>query len=557
MTQQEALAILKTGRNVFLTGEPGAGKSHTVNAYVAYLRAHGVAVSVTASTGIAATHIGGMTIHSWSGVGISRTLSKHDLAALVSRDKLVHRVKSARVLVIDEISMLDGRMLDLVDTVCKALRASALPFGGLQLVVVGDFFQLPPVDRDGVGVQFAFDATAWREAAPVTCYLSEQHRQEDAAFLCILSALRSGEVDDGHREALLARRAPSSGDMTKLFTHNTDVDRINAHELAKLPGKPETYVMRRHGAKPLVEQIMRGCLSPEQLTLKVGAKVMFTKNATDQNFVNGTTGVVASFDKETRFPVVALRSGRHIAVEPMDWSMVVDGTPLASVVQLPLRLAWAMTVHKSQGMSLDAAYVDLSGAFAFGQGYVALSRVRTMAGLHLGGLNERALQIDPVVRERDVEFRRASAEAQAALAAMTPETLSAAHTQAIVAWGGTVAGNVVPAAPKKKASKGERHAATLALIVGGMGIADAARERGCTPGTVIVHLMECKAAGKLPLKNIAHIFPLDNAALNEIHVAFAALGCEKMKPVHDRFAGKYPYDTLRIAILLYAPPDGT
>lgn len=550
MTQHEALALLKMGHNVFLTGEPGAGKSHTVNAFVGYLRSHGIDVAVTASTGIAATHIGGMTIHSWSGIGISKSLTSRDLAEMAGRDKLVRRMKSTRVLIIDEISMLDGSTLDLVNAVCKAIRASSLPFGGIQVVFVGDFFQLPPVGRDGDMVQFAFDAAAWRDAAPTTCYLSEQHRQEDKAFLRILSALRTGDVTDEHREQLSERYALHAEDMTKLFAHNADVDRINLNELAKLPGKPVTFTMRRHGAKPLVEQIMRGCLSPEHLVLKLGAKVMFTKNSPEQGFVNGTIGVVTAFDKDTGLPIVELRSGRTVTVEAMDWSIVVDGSPLASIVQLPLRLAWAITVHKSQGMSLDAAYVDLSGAFAYGQGYVALSRVRTLDGLHLGGLNERALQVDPTVIARDAEFRDASQAAQDELAAMSEDEIATANVRMIIAAGGTVAGGVAPTAPKKK-NTGERYTETFAVLASGKTIAEAALERELTPRTIIGHLEKLKSSGKLRIADIVHIFEGDAGQLAEIHAAIAKLGFEKMKPVYEYLKEKYPYDTLRIANLFY------
>lgn len=551
MTQNEALAILKMGRNVFLTGEPGAGKSHTVNNFVAYLRSHGIDVAVTASTGIASTHIGGMTIHSWSGIGINKTLNMYELAEIAARDKLARRIKATHVLIIDEISMLDGRMLDLVDRVCKTVRDNPAPFGGLQVVFVGDFFQLPPVGRDNEVVTFAFNSNAWQTASPVTCYLSEQHRQEDKNFLQILAALRRGEIDDDHREQLNERYTQKAGDMTKLFSHNADVDRINNGELAKLTTKPATFTMRRHGAKPLVEQIMRGCLSPEQLVLKIGAKVMFTKNNQELGFVNGTTGVVCNFDKESGLPMVELRSGRVITVEPMDWAIVVDGSPLAAIVQVPLRLAWAITVHKSQGMSLDAAYIDLSGAFAYGQGYVALSRVRTLDGLFLGGLNERALEVDPTVLARDEEFRQASNSAADELAAMDEEAISAAQAAMIVASGGTVAGGIKPITKKNKETKEQRFTATLEIIVTGKTVTEVAELRGRTTGTIIEHLEKLKADGKLPIANILHIFTHDAPALAEIHTAITKLGFAKMKPVYEHLDGKFSYETLRIANLLY------
>ncbi len=556
MTQSEALAILQTGRNVFLTGEPGAGKSYTVNAYVAYLRSHGVDVSVTASTGIAATHIGGVTIHSWSGIGISKTLNRYELAEIVGRDKLVKRVRGTHVLIIDEISMLDGRMLSLVDTVCRTIRNSAQPFGGIQVIFVGDFFQLPPVSRDGDEVMFAFDSRAWHEAAPTICYLSEQHRQEDATFLAILSALRAGEISDDHRETLASRRVSSAEDMTKLYSHNADVDRINSMELAKLPGQPTTLSMRGQGPKPLVEQIMRGCLSPEKLLLKIGAKVMFTKNNPEKGFVNGTTGVVEMFQKGSNYPVVKIRSGRHIVAEPMDWSIVIDGTPVAMVLQVPLRLAWAMTVHKSQGMSLDAAFVDLSGAFAFGQGYVALSRVRTLAGLHLGGINERSLEVDPIVLERDATFRLESDQAREGIAKVSASELAATQQNFLMACGGKLeASEVQPRGefvekPKKETNE-QRWLKTLELIASGKTVPEVAKERGRTFGTIVEHLQNLKDAGKLPIDKIRHTYQGDAKSLAEIHVAIAMLGFEKMKPVYDRLKGRYSYETLRVANLFY------
>ena len=159
-----------------------------------------------------------------------------------------------------------------------------------------------------------------------------------------------------------------------------------------------------------MDQLQRGCLSPETLNLKIGARVMFTKNNFSGKFVNGTIGEVIGFDVESGYPKVKTRYRGVVLAEPVTWSMMADGKTLASLTQLPLRLAWAITVHKSQGMSLDAAFMDLSQAFAFGQGYVALSRVRSLDGLYLGGLNERALEIDPNVLEQDIAFRAKSEE---------------------------------------------------------------------------------------------------------------------------------------------------
>jgi ATP-dependent exoDNAse (exonuclease V) alpha subunit len=161
MTQATALSILKAGGNVFLTGEPGSGKTYLVNAYIRYLRDHDIRVAITASTGIAATHIGGSTIHSWSGIGIRTALSAHDVETIANTDRLAKQIQNTHVLIIDEISMLDASTLDMVEQVCRATRKSAAPFGGLQVILVGDFFQLPPVSKHGdAPAQFAFTAAS-------------------------------------------------------------------------------------------------------------------------------------------------------------------------------------------------------------------------------------------------------------------------------------------------------------------------------------------------------------------------------------------------------------
>ena len=193
MTQEQSLNILKSGANVFLTGEPGSGKTYTINRYIAWLRERGVEPAITASTGIAATHVGGMTIHAWSGIGIKRSLSDWDLEALLEREPLVRRVRLAHVLIIDEVSMLDAHTLAMVDSAVRTLRGNERPFGGLQVIFVGDFFQLPPVSK-GEQSKFAFESPAWDEANPLHCYLNEQHRQEDGVFLELLGALRAGKL---------------------------------------------------------------------------------------------------------------------------------------------------------------------------------------------------------------------------------------------------------------------------------------------------------------------------------------------------------------------------
>ncbi|MFA6603372.1 MAG: PIF1 family DEAD/DEAH box helicase [Patescibacteria group bacterium] len=439
MTQEQALAILKTGANVFLTGEPGSGKTHTINRYVAYLRARGIEPALTASTGIAATHIGGMTIHSWCGIGIADELTPYDLDRIASNERIYKRLMKAKILVIDEVSMLDARTLAMVDAVCRETRRNPMPFGGLQTVLVGDFFQLPPVARDGRTAEFAFRSSAWAELRPAVCYLSGQYRQDDPEFLSVLSAIRSNAVGEDHLRILESRAAARVGaakGAVKLFSHNADVDRINEQELLRLPGVERVFAMETKGPEQLVTSLKRGCLSPETLRLKPGAAVMFTRNNPQAGFVNGTLGTVIDAAGENGFPLVRTSTGARIAAEPMEWKIEDQGRVLASTKQVPLRLAWAMTVHKSQGMSLDAALMDLGAAFEFGQGYVALSRVRRLAGLFLLGCNARALEVHPAILEQDGEFRAVSQGAEEFDTQVSAEKRAAAERSFIVLCGG-------------------------------------------------------------------------------------------------------------------------
>lgn len=441
MTQERALSILKTGANVFLTGEPGSGKTHTVNRYIAYLREHDIDPSITASTGIAATHVGGMTIHSWSGIGIKRTLSPYELDALTSKESLSKRLKAAKVLIIDEISMLDATVLDSVEHIIRLVRGVAQPFGGLQVIFVGDFFQLPPIaERGGSPARFSFEGRAWKTANPIVCYLSEQHRQEDEGYLKTLLAIRSGDIGDHIYEHLQTRHeaAPKDGEVTRLYTHNADVDRMNSDALSRIDGAVRSFVMDSEGNSKLIEGLRKSCISPETLMLKEGATVMFTKNNFEAGYVNGTLGTVTTFEISTGKPVVTTRDGKRITVERAEWAVEDSGRILAKVMQVPLRLAWAITVHKSQGMSLDAALMDLSRAFEYGQGYVALSRVRTMEGLYLQGLNSRALEVHPTVLEHDRHFKTNSESAEEEFEKMSGIELKKMQDAAILGMGGVL-----------------------------------------------------------------------------------------------------------------------
>ena len=414
MKQTLALAILDDGHSVFLTGPAGSGKTHVLNTFIREARAAGKSVAVTASTGLAATHLGGNTIHSWSGIGIADELhSRHASDLSKSRQD---QIINADILVIDEVSMLHDYRLDMVDAICREVRGESEPFGGLQLVMSGDFYQLPPVNRaDSREGGFITSSNAWEEIDPVVCYLDEQHRQEDEQLLEVLTALRENDVRRRHAEALLSRkmtRTPFDDPVTELYTTNADVDSINAQRLDAMDGDVHEYEMTSTGRAGAVEALKKSCLAPELLRLKKGAFVMFVKNAQDRKFVNGTLGEVIDFDDETDLPIVKTRAGAKIMVDRDSWEMRDGDKKIAGLAQLPLRLAWAITVHKSQGMTLDAAHVDLSKAFVPGMGYVALSRVRSLDTLTLGGLNRTALTMHEQSYDIDHMLRKSSKRAE-------------------------------------------------------------------------------------------------------------------------------------------------
>lgn len=406
MTQDEAFTLLTMGKNVFLTGAPGSGKTFLINKYVSWLRSKSIEPAITASTGIAATHIGGQTIHSWAGIGVKNTLSPYDLDQIGQNERLVKRFRKTRVLLIDEVSMLSGNTLRMIDMAIRAGLQTHEPFGGMQVILSGDFFQLPPVERTG-DIFFSFQSASWGDLSPHTCYLEEQHRQKKTHLADILHAMRNTAITSEHKNHLNDRKIEIvPKDIPHLYTHNVDVDAKNTARLAQLKGKEYTFRMESSGSKKRVETLKKGVLAPEILTLKKNAQVMFVKNHSSGMFVNGTLGTVVGFSHG--LPKVKTTGGKVITVEAESWGIEENGKVLAQVSQLPLRLAWAITIHKSQGMTLDAAYIDLTKTFVEGQGYVALSRVKDLSGLYLSGIREEAFRLHPRIVEADTVFRKQS-----------------------------------------------------------------------------------------------------------------------------------------------------
>lgn len=440
MNQETTLQIMKSGKNIFLTWQAGSGKTYVLNKYIQWCWSCDIPVAITASTGIAATHIWWVTIHSWSGIGIADSLSEQEIHAIASKNRIRSNIQKTNVLIIDEISMLYGEMLDNIERIIQAVRYDESPWGGMQVIFCGDFFQLPPISRHwDTTKRFAFAAKSWNASDLHFCYLDTQHRQEDNKFQKILDALRVWEltqdmiVELEHRRDTVFQDTP----FVRLYTHNMDVDRINQEQLEKLPGESKKFQAGTRGNKKFVAGLLRGMLAPVTLELKVDAHVICVKNNATAWYYNGTTAIVTWFDKETQYPIIQLKNGNKIIIEPETRNIENEEELIASVRQVPLKLARAITVHKSQGMTLDAAEVDLSRSFAYGQCYVALSRVKSLEWLRLLGLNKDNLKAHPLVLRWDVYFRSQSDELMSEYTDTTQQQWSELHKNFVESMDGT------------------------------------------------------------------------------------------------------------------------
>ncbi len=544
MKQIEALEILKMGHNAFVTGAAGSGKTHLLNEYIRYLREHGASIGITASTGIAATHMGGMTIHSWSGLGIRDTLTPYDLESMEEKSYLWKRFEEAHILIIDEVSMLHHFRLDLVDQIARFFKRNDKPFGGMQVILCGDFFQLPPISRSGEEpAQFAYHSDSWKNLDLKICYLEEQHRQSDKEYLEVLNAIRDNTVTEAILDRLRSRykKPVENAEPTKLYTHNIDVDAENMRELEKLPGEIFEYQMSGKGKENIVATIKKGCLAPEILRLKKGARVMMVKNNFEERYANGTLGVVTDCDNYGI--TVKISDGRTVVVKPASWKIEEDGKTKAEITQYPLRLAWAITVHKSQGMSLDAAEIDLSQAFEKGMGYVALSRVRTLGGLSLKGMNKIALSVDAEVLEFDKSFRASSHEHTAELNKKAKVEVLQAHKEFIE--------RVAPKGGKKE-KKPDTTEETKGFWIDGKTIPEIAEARGLKEGTIIDHLEKIKEQDqKFDLSNIEK--EITKARLKKITEALVKGGQEggvyRLTPAKIILGTDFSFEEIRIARL--------
>jgi len=412
ITVENLIEKIEAGKNLFLTGPAGTGKSTLIRA----LKDHyGWKLALTSTTGISALNIGGGTIHSFSGIGIhTDPRALQAIMHQINWGKVRQRIRATKVIVVDEISMMRPDQLELIDLVFRQATGNELPFGGKCMVFVGDFLQLPPVTKNKEVLPMAFECKTWLEANIEPIHLFRIHRQKDAEFLKHLVSLRFGWCFEETNQFFRARCVTEEEidpKTLRFFGTNAEAENFNEMNLDALPEPTKTYHAYTYGSEFDVKQLKASILAQEILHLRNGARVMFLNNykpegADDFTWVNGSLGTVIGFNIKN--PIVKIdESGEEVTVDRNTWKKVDwQDRELASFEQIPLKLAYGVTIHKSQGLTLDKAVIDCRRIFADGQAYVALSRVKSRDGLFLLNWNPRLVKADP----RAVEYYLKSME---------------------------------------------------------------------------------------------------------------------------------------------------
>ena len=417
--QKKAVALAVTGLSFFLTGAGGTGKSYVIRSIVEALNREGKDVALTALTGCAALLLGkkAKTLHSWAGIGLGKETAEVIVSKLKKSSKAKKNWLAADALIIDEVSMMTPVLLDKLDAIGRAMRkAKGLPFGGLQVILVGDLYQLPPVNKED-DYSFVFESEFWKEHIKDVVILNTIHRQSDPVFLKVLEEARLGKLSQESIAILETRKTKEWKKLeikpTLLFTRRADVEEINMAQLKKCEGADYVFKAKNvytppfASLKPTDEQIQwatekmdkNGSYVPE-LTLRVGSQVMLLTNThAEHGLVNGSRGIIERFcEGADPYPLVKFKNGECLIIQPVTWaSEEIEGF---NREQIPLRLAYAVTIHKAQGATLDCALIDIGdNTFEYGQAYVALSRVKSLDSLYIWELKASAFTVHPKVRE--------------------------------------------------------------------------------------------------------------------------------------------------------------
>lgn len=399
--QQRGITILNGKSNVFLTGQAGVGKTTLVKTFLSYQNTR--RFPVVASTGVAALLAGGRTAHSAFGLGTMQGGPLPTIRRALENPKVVARLNYWKGFLIDEVSMVDAAMFGTMEHICRQARENDKPWGGLRVIAVGDFAQLPPVDiYNRPQKNWAFKSAVWGRSQFFNIMLTEVMRTSHPEFIEVLNFVRRGIVNEQVEHFLESHRLHDEKDFdgTRLFGKRADVDAYNRQKLRELPGEEISIETEYMGADWAVQQLKKRVPVGDEVTLKKGALVMIRTNDPDDRYVNGSLGWVVSCESkyDPQIQIRLMDSGEYIWLDKYTWPMNDgDGNPIAEARNFPLSLAYAMTIHKTQGATLDKVLINASDFWEAGQCYVALSRVRSPEGLFIKAWEPSSILADKEV----------------------------------------------------------------------------------------------------------------------------------------------------------------